>query len=72
MKLKKNLLNRKQSNSIADGFKTNHVNNNNKKFLEELLMNERNFNKKNASIKELKNIESNISKIDLLIEKIIK
>ena len=35
-------------------------------------MNERNFNKKNASIKELKNIESNISKIDLLIEKIIK
>lgn len=70
--LKKNLLNRKQSKSIADGFKTIHVNNNNKKFLEELLMNERNFNKKNASIKELKNIESNISKIDLLIEKIIK
>ena len=65
-------MNRKQSKSIADGFKTIHVNNNNKKFLEELLMNERNFNKKNASIKELKNIESNISKIDLLIEKIIK
>ena len=64
-------MNRKQSKSIADGFKTIHVNNN-KKFLEELLMNERNFNKKNASIKELKNIESNISKIDLLIEKIIK